>query len=115
MTLEEGAGSNWFNNEVVRSVGNGGMTRFWRDKWVGNTPFFVNFPRLYSISNQKEDSVGDLWEGGERRDLAIHMTKGTYIALEEVLPFDIGLSGMEEDVFREIWKSLAPSKVLPFS
>jgi len=47
---------------VVRSVGNGGMTRFWRDKWERNTPFSVNFPRLYSISNQKEALVGDLWE-----------------------------------------------------
>jgi len=46
---------------------------------VGNTPFSVNFPRLYSISNQKEASVGDLWEGGERIDLAFHMAKGTFV------------------------------------
>jgi len=31
------------------------------DKWVGNSPLCNVFPLLFSIPNQKEAMVGDVW------------------------------------------------------
>jgi hypothetical protein len=44
---------NWFSQGVVKKLGNGENTSFWRDKWVGNSSLQTKFPRLYSISTQK--------------------------------------------------------------
>jgi hypothetical protein len=57
---------NWFNAEVVRKVGNGLSFSFWSDTWRGDTCFRIKYPRLYSISTQKEALVGEV---GERSDL----------------------------------------------
>jgi hypothetical protein len=80
MNLEVFGGVNWFNREVVRKVRNGISTKFWNDPWVGSIPLRDAFPRLYSLSSQKEAVVSDLWGmlegGGEwrlvwRRDLFV--------------------------------------------
>jgi len=69
MSLERVVGENWIDREVVRKVGNREHTRFWLDKWVGNEALFLTFPRLFSISCQKEAMVGEVWvdrvEGGD--------------------------------------------------
>jgi hypothetical protein len=49
--------TNWFSHGVVKSIGNGLATSFWRDRWVGDRTLEERFPRLYSISTQKEDTV----------------------------------------------------------
>jgi hypothetical protein len=77
----EGFGENsWFNSEVVRRVGNGLSTSFWNDIWIGNLPLRVSYPRLFSISTQKEESVGSVgealnhgieWSFGWRRTLFV--------------------------------------------
>lgn len=54
VNLEVFGGIPWFNREVVISVGNGRKTSFWNDKWIGNSSFRAKYPRLFSISNQKE-------------------------------------------------------------
>lgn len=59
MSLEEGIGGNWFTNKVWRKKGNGRNTSFWVDRWVREVPLFNLFPKLYSLSNQKEAKV---WE-----------------------------------------------------
>jgi len=51
--------TNLFNSEVEKSVGNGLTTRFWHDKWRGNKCFRLKYPRLFSISNQKDEMVGE--------------------------------------------------------
>jgi len=61
MNLERGLGANWFSNRVVRKVSNGRGTSFWKDRWIGDKPLAVTFPRLFSISLQKEAKVRDLW------------------------------------------------------
>jgi hypothetical protein len=58
-SLEELVASNWFKEEVLRKVGNGGATSFWRDKWLGNTPLCNIFRRLFLILEQKEGVVRD--------------------------------------------------------
>jgi hypothetical protein len=52
---------NWFANGVEKRMGNGRNTSFWEDSWVGDTPLRQSFPRLFSISLQKVESVADLW------------------------------------------------------
>lgn len=52
--------SNWFNSELSRKVGNGANTKFWEVAWRGDFAFRHKYPRLLSLSNQKEACVGDL-------------------------------------------------------
>jgi len=56
-----GVGENWFSNNMVRKVSNGRGTSFWNDKWTGEQPLAILFPRLFSISTQQEAKVRDLW------------------------------------------------------
>jgi hypothetical protein len=51
---------NWFSQAVVKKVGNGEETSFWRDIWIGNTSLQEKFPRLFSISSQKDETVARL-------------------------------------------------------
>jgi hypothetical protein len=41
-------------------VGNGEETSFWRDIWIENTSLQEKFPRLFSISSQKDETVARL-------------------------------------------------------
>lgn len=58
--LEGEVGVPWLKNEVVKEMGNGRRTSFWKDHWVGEMPLCDCFPRLYSISNQREEMVGEV-------------------------------------------------------
>ena len=60
MSLEEGVDELWFSNRVVRKIGNGRHTSFWKDRWIGVDPLYKVYPRLFSISTQKEATVRDL-------------------------------------------------------
>ncbi|XP_057770874.1 uncharacterized protein LOC130990667 [Salvia miltiorrhiza] len=59
-----GVTAKWFENNLVRSIGNGRETLFWEHRWVGNQPLKIRFPRLYFISSQKGNSISDMgsWE-----------------------------------------------------
>jgi hypothetical protein len=59
---KEVVGKNWLVDSVRRKVGNGVTTLFCSSIWIGNVPLKVMFPRLYSLSNQKESMVADLLE-----------------------------------------------------
>ncbi|MCI02857.1 putative non-LTR retroelement reverse transcriptase [Trifolium medium] len=50
----------WFVEGFVRKTESGDMTRFWYDCWIGDVPLCVEFPRLFSISNQKDAVVREL-------------------------------------------------------
>jgi hypothetical protein len=156
--LEVGLGANWFSNNVVRKVSNGRGTSFWKDKWIGEQPLAILFPRLFSISTHKEAKVGDLWsfiEGtvlwnltwrrqpflwernlidnllaliggvvlGRDEDSWVWLpeeggkfsVRSSYRVLEEGVLLQEGLSVLEEEVFDNLWKSPAPSKVVAFS
>jgi hypothetical protein len=52
--------SNWFSEGVVKRIGSGDRTKFWRHIWVGTGTLQERFPRLFSLSTQKECSVADL-------------------------------------------------------
>ncbi|GAU42698.1 hypothetical protein TSUD_43080 [Trifolium subterraneum] len=50
----------WFEQGVYKVLGNGNMTRFWVDTWVGEQPLASRFPRLFSISLQQQENVNQL-------------------------------------------------------
>jgi hypothetical protein len=52
--------NNSFSQNVVKKLGNDTHTSFWDDIWVGNLPLKDRFPRLFSISTQKEATGGVL-------------------------------------------------------
>jgi len=56
---------NKFEDNFTWEVGNGREIRLREDKWVGNTTLKDSFPRLFSISSNKESS---LWQGGVRSE-----------------------------------------------
>jgi hypothetical protein len=58
----------WLDEVIERKLGNGTNTRFWRDLQLGDSRLCDKFPRLFSLSLQKEifaREVGVL-EGGRR-------------------------------------------------
>jgi len=98
MSLEEVVGSNWFNEEVSRKVGNDLHTSFWKDIWVGSSSLYALFPRFFSISIQKDAKVSELWYNDDGRDT----WRRTHFLWEceqiDTLPATIGsFSGMDEE------------------
>ncbi|MCH83728.1 putative non-LTR retroelement reverse transcriptase, partial [Trifolium medium] len=51
---------NWFSQCVIKILGNGMCTSFWWDTWAGEISLKDRFPRLFSISTQKDSSVAEL-------------------------------------------------------
>lgn len=60
VNLEGCGGPSWFNEEVARKVRNGVNTKFWYARWRGGVPFRGKYPRLFSMSNQKEAMVANM-------------------------------------------------------
>ncbi|RVW35300.1 putative ribonuclease H protein [Vitis vinifera] len=62
--LWKGIRMNWelVSNRLVFIVGNGRRVRFWRDKWCGDSPLCSSFPSLFALTNDKEESVANVWD-----------------------------------------------------
>ncbi|XP_072066858.1 uncharacterized protein [Arachis hypogaea] len=52
---------------LAMEVGDGRGTRFWEDVWLRGGALKVQFPRLFSVSNQRGSFIGDcgFWDGAE--------------------------------------------------
>lgn len=50
----------WFKNNIMSLMGNGDLTEFWEHCWVGERPLRDTFPRLHSISLQKELRISEV-------------------------------------------------------
>ncbi|GAU10371.1 hypothetical protein TSUD_422770 [Trifolium subterraneum] len=70
--------SDWFSEGIWKKVGDGLMTSFWFETWIGDTPLKVQYKRLFQVSEQSNSKVGEMgtWEDEEwvwdlkwRRDL----------------------------------------------
>jgi hypothetical protein len=55
---------NWFSHQVIKKLGNGSQTRFWKDIWVGDIMLCEKFPRLFSIISNKDATVAEVWSPG---------------------------------------------------
>jgi hypothetical protein len=53
----------WISDALRKKVGNGGSTRFWEEKWIDDTTLKEKFPRLFSLSDQKEVFISELFDG----------------------------------------------------
>lgn len=98
--------SNWFNSEISRKVGNGESMSFWEVAWRGEFFFQVKYPRLFSLSNQKEATVrevglfnttGNNWNFVWRRPLFVWENELLVELLEELDSFR---SSIEDDFWR---------------
>ena len=49
------------SNNISFLVGNGGMVKFWKDKWCGDNSLSVSFPSLFALADSKEGWVEDVW------------------------------------------------------
>ncbi|GAU37855.1 hypothetical protein TSUD_22710 [Trifolium subterraneum] len=63
-------GGAWFEESIVRRVGNGVDTLFWSDPWLGGVPLNVRYRRLSDLATNQSISVANMcqlgWEeGGE--------------------------------------------------
>ena len=68
---------NWFDSRITWRLGNERGIRFWKDKWVGNMSLKNTFLRLYFISLNKDNTVNELSEGGNRGNV-VGMTWGLF-------------------------------------
>jgi hypothetical protein len=54
----------WFGDDIVRRIGDGERTLFWKDRWVGETPLKVHFSRLFDLCLDKDMLVADMYRLG---------------------------------------------------
>ncbi|MCH79823.1 LINE-1 reverse transcriptase like [Trifolium medium] len=149
---------NWIVDNISRSLGNGRGTRFWCDKWIGESLLSVKFPGLFLLSLQKEATVNELleveddsrvwkfawrrrlytWEEEDVGRLQTYLANVTMSLEEDKWRWDLDpdggfsvssayediskelvlgptLSHFEAAMFKHLWKSPAPSKVIAFS
>ena len=61
---DQGAGC--FDENMIRKVGQGDATRFWKDRWCGGNLLKDTFSRLYRLSSQKNYTIQQLgvWDNG---------------------------------------------------
>jgi len=74
---KEGGRKGWFQEELSWELGCGDKVKFWEEVWVGSTDLKSLFPRLYSLSLNKGQTVGEVgvwvnskwrWNLGWRRN-----------------------------------------------
>ncbi|KAM3272212.1 hypothetical protein ACQJBY_042422 [Aegilops geniculata] len=44
-------------------VGNGKKTKFWEDHWFGSCSLAIQFWEIYTIANEHNQPIADLWDG----------------------------------------------------
>jgi hypothetical protein len=100
-------GKNWLMEVIRRKMGNGASTLFWSSKWIGEVPLAVAFPRLFSLSNQKDCTVANLvvsegenrsWNFSWRRTL-FQWEEDLVLRLNEV----VGLANFSVEEDRWLW------------
>jgi len=55
---------NWFEDNIRRVVGNGRNTLFWYDRWIGDIPLRLKFPRLFDLVMERECLVRNMESRG---------------------------------------------------
>ncbi|CAJ2630732.1 unnamed protein product [Trifolium pratense] len=63
-------GGRWFQEQIVKRVGDGSDTFFWTDPWVDEIPLCQRFGRLFELAETKSRTVAEMFasgwgEGGE--------------------------------------------------
>jgi len=82
----EGVGEgvrNWFDDNIRRVIGHGRGTLFWYDKWIGDMPLRLKFPRLFDLAVEKDCTVGGMEGRGRGIDGAAWKWRRRLFAWEE--------------------------------
>ncbi|RHN74837.1 hypothetical protein MtrunA17_Chr2g0314641 [Medicago truncatula] len=70
LRVRDGGGGGLFKESISKKVGDGMVTFFWTDPWVGGVLLAVPFRRLYDLSVNKNCLMGEMFvlgvEEGER-------------------------------------------------
>jgi len=86
VTLDDGGGVSCYDDEVIKRVNNGQSTSFWNSKWRGDMSFRMKYPRLFSISIQKEAKVVDMWlERGTESDWNFSWRRRLFVWEEDLI------------------------------
>ena len=59
-TFESLARSGWFQEELSWKLGCGDKVKFWEEVWVGSSDLKSLFPRLFSLSLNHGQTVGEV-------------------------------------------------------
>jgi hypothetical protein len=59
-----GVGGRWFEECVLKKVGNGMENYFWTDLWVGGSPLCVRFRRLFYLAENRSSMVAYMFSLG---------------------------------------------------
>jgi hypothetical protein len=65
--IRDGLGSalgNWYADNVRLKTGNGLLTLFRLDRWLGDVPLRVRYPRLFDLSENKLATVAHMFALG---------------------------------------------------
>jgi len=57
---KEGGGKGWFQEELSWKLGCGDKVKFWEEVWVGSSDIKSLFPRLFSLSLNQGQTVGEV-------------------------------------------------------
>jgi len=82
-------GGSWFEESILKRLGNGGNTFFWSDCWVGTVSFMERFRRLYDLLIHKDLSVGEMHALGWCEDGETWRSRRRLLAWEEELVVEI--------------------------
>jgi hypothetical protein len=102
---------NWFENAIDRRVLNGASTLFWSQRWLGESTLEQSFPRLFSLSVDKEAKVRELAViGDDNIEWNLSWRRGLF-AWEEILVHDLRalLSHVNLSVGTDFWRWKADS------
>ena len=65
------ADARWLIDNIVRKVGDGSTTMFWKDPWLDDVPLAKSYARLFELSENKLVTVPEMfvlgWGLVERR------------------------------------------------
>jgi hypothetical protein len=99
-------GKNWWLESVSRKVGNRMDTSFWKTKWLGDLSLVEAFPRLFSLSNHKDDVVSNfLVREGDDCSWAFSWRRNLFRWEEELVGgllelLEVFRPSLEEDVWK---------------
>ncbi|KAL8461664.1 hypothetical protein ACS0TY_032954 [Phlomoides rotata] len=52
--------SGWFFENLVKNLGDGNETYFWEEKWTGDAPLKIRYPRLYHLCINKNAKINEM-------------------------------------------------------
>lgn len=106
MKMDRGGDGSWFNEEGSRKVNNGNTTSFWWTKWRGFTTLKDKYSRLFSISNQKEAKIAEIWlDRGTDSGWNFIWRRGLFVWEEEMFNnLLLDLQGFACTLGEDVWR-----------